>query len=132
MSANFRFLSRLSVIHVYFVQAVTDFLLPTETAVHAEIASCRNRLRDCASCRVFRDRPRVSGSCRDSHQEAQPRGQSQWEAIFSRTVVLGGSKRSQTVSAEAKYDDQSRQEAKIGEKIYALCSFYRKMKSFLC
>ena len=41
---------------------------------------------------------------------------------FSRTVVLEGSKRSQTVSAEAKSERQSRQEAKIGGLVYTMCS----------
>ena len=36
------------------------------------------------------------------------------------TVVLKGSKKSRTVAAEAKYDGQSRQEAKIGEVLYTM------------
>ena len=36
---------------------------------------------------------------------------------FSQTVVSARSKRSQTVSAEAKYDGQSQQEAKIGRLV---------------
>ena len=42
---------------------------------------------------------------------------------FSRTEVLEGSKRSRTVSSEAKYDGQSRQEAKNGGLVYTLCLF---------
>ena len=38
----------------------------------------------------------------------------------SSTAVLAKNKRSRTVSAEAKYDGQSRQEAKIGEYHYIL------------
>ena len=41
---------------------------------------------------------------------------------FSWTVVLAGSKRSCTVSGEAKYDGQSLQEAKISGLVYSLCS----------
>ena len=40
---------------------------------------------------------------------------------FSRTVVLEESKRSRTVSAEAKCDGQSRQEAKISGLVYTQC-----------
>ena len=39
---------------------------------------------------------------------------------FSRTVVLEGSKRSRTVLADAKYDGQSQQEAKIGGVLFTL------------
>ena len=41
---------------------------------------------------------------------------------FLLTVVLEGSKRSQTVSAEAKYDGQSEQEEKTGRLVYTLSS----------
>ena len=39
---------------------------------------------------------------------------------FLRTVVSAGSKGSRTVLAEAKYDRQSLQEAKISEPVYTL------------
>ena len=41
--------------------------------------------------------------------------------LFSKHKVSAGSKRSRTVSAEAKYDGQSLQEAKIGGLVYTLC-----------
>ena len=60
-------------------------------------------------------------SCRDclcdSQQEAKSHGQSVQEAIYQ-AQVSSGSKRSQTVSAEAKYDGQSLQAAKISGHIY--------------
>ena len=37
------------------------------------------------------------------------------------TTVSAGSKRSRTVSAEAKYDGQSLQEGKISGLVYTLC-----------
>ena len=40
---------------------------------------------------------------------------------FSRTVVSAGSKTLRTVLAEAKYDGQSLQEAKISGLVYILC-----------
>ena len=61
-------------------------------------------------------------SCRESRQEAESHGQSLQEAIFLWTVVLAGSKRLQTVSAEAKYDGQSLQEAKLSGLVYTLWS----------
>ena len=73
-----------------------------------------------ASCR---DCPCDSASCRDSRQEAKSHGQSLQEAT--------GSKRSRTVSAEAKYDEQSLQEAKISGLIYTLCSV-EKLLSEVC
>ena len=39
---------------------------------------------------------------------------------FSWIVVSAGSKRSRTVSAEAEYDEQSLQEAKISRLVYTL------------
>ena len=41
-------------------------------------------------------------------------------SYFLSTTVSAGSKRSQAVSAEAKYDGQSLQEAKIGGLVYTL------------
>ena len=70
-----------------------------------------------------------------SVQEAKSRGQSLQEGIFqvkshgqslqedifqAQQEVSAGSKSSQTVSAEAKYDRQSLQEAKIGRLVYTL------------
>ena len=43
-------------------------------------------------------------SCRESGQEAESHGHSLQEAIFSWMVVSAGSRRSRTVSEEAKYD----------------------------
>ena len=45
---------------------------------------------------------------------------------FSWTVVSAGSKRSRTVSADAKYDGQSLQEAKISRLDYTLCTTKQK------
>ena len=69
-------------------------------------------------------------SCRDCPHvillpaEALGRKQSHADSLgrkpFSRTVVSAGSKSSRTVSAEAKYDGQSLQEAKIGGIDYTL------------
>ena len=42
-------------------------------------------------------------------------------SYFSGTVVLAGSKRSQTFLVEAKYDKWSLCQAKIGELVYTLC-----------
>ena len=42
---------------------------------------------------------------------------------FSWTVVSAGSRRSRTVSAEAKYDGQSLQEANISGLVYTLCTY---------
>ena len=68
-----------------------------------------------ASCRIcLHD----SVSCRDSQQEGQSRRQSQQEAIFTDSNPSRESTRSRTVLAEAKYDGQSRQEAKIGGLVY--------------
>ena len=67
-----------------------------------------------ASCR---DRPCDSASCRDSRQEAKSHGQS-LQDDFPSTTVSAGSKRSRTVSAEAKYDGQFLQEARIGGLVY--------------
>ena len=44
-------------------------------------------------------------------------------------VVSAGSKRSRTVSVEANYDGQSRQEAKISGLVYTLC-FIRHQEYF--
>ena len=41
-------------------------------------------------------------------------------SYYSRTVVSTGSKISRTVSVEAKYDGQTRQEAKLGVLVYTL------------
>ena len=46
------------------------------------------------------------------------------------TCSLGMGKKSRTVSAEAKYDGQSLQEAKISGLVYTLCSY--KVKEPLC
>ena len=45
---------------------------------------------------------------------------------FSWTVVSAGSRRSRTVSAEAKYDGQSLQEAKLSGLVYTLCFIINK------
>ena len=45
---------------------------------------------------------------------------------LSWTVVSAGSKRSRTVSAEAKYDGQSLQEAKISGLVYTLCLYCKR------
>ena len=60
-----------------------------------------------------------SASCQDSRQEAESHGQSLQEAIYQAQVSAGG-KRSWTVSAEAKYDGQSLEEAKITGLVYTL------------
>ena len=44
--------------------------------------------------------------------------------FFLQTAVLERSKRSQTVSAEAKYDGQSQHEAKVGGLVYTLWYIY--------
>lgn len=51
-------------------------------------------------------------SCQDTRQEVELQGQSLQEAIFP--IVLAGSKILRTVSAKARYDGQTQQEAKIG------------------
>ena len=104
-SANFRFLQRLSVIFGFHRDCPRS------------LASCRDCCAwEIASCR---DCPCVLASCRDPRQEAESHEQSLQEAIFSWTVVSAGSKRSRTVSAEAKYDGQSLQEAKVSGLVYA-------------
>ena len=47
-----------------------------------------------------------------SRQEAESRRQTRQEAIYH--VVSAGNKRSRTVSTEANYNGQSRQESKTG------------------
>ena len=59
----------------------------------------------------YRDCPYDSASCQDSWQEANHTGSLRRKPFF--VVVSAGSKRSQTVSMEAKYDGQSLQEVKI-------------------
>ena len=71
------------------------------------------------SCRVC---PRDPAFCRDFRHEADSCGQFRQEAIFLQTVVHAGRKRSRTVSAEDKYDEQSRQEVKLGGLVYTLCT----------
>ena len=106
-SANFRFLQRLSVIFGFHRDCPRT------------LASCRDYCpRKMASCR---DCPRDSASCREPRQEAESHGQSLQEAIYHVQKSLAGSKRSRTISAEAKYDGQSLQEAKIGRINYTLC-----------
>ena len=60
-----------------------------------------------------------SASCRDCRQEAKSHGQSAGSFLPS-TTVSAGSKRSQTVSAGAKYDGQSLQEEKISRRAYTM------------
>ena len=105
-STNFRFLQRLS----QRLSAISCFLprLPsTKNGFMPRLLSTKNsflqRLCDLASCRESRIARTVSA---DSH--------------FPWTVVSAGSKRSRTVSVEAKYDGQSLQEAKISGLVYTL------------
>ena len=56
----------------------------------------------------------------ESRQEVISCRQSRQGVIFSRTIVLEGSKRSRTVLADAKYDGQSQQEAKNGGVLFTL------------
>ena len=69
-----------------------------------------------ASCR---DCPCDSASCRDSRQEAKSHGQSLQEAI-SQALKSSRKQEIAEVSAKAKYDVQSLQEAKIGGLVYTL------------
>ena len=50
---------------------------------------------------------------------------------FSWTVVSAGSRRSRTVSAEAEYNGQSLQEAKISGLVYTLCPSGTTFVSYL-
>ena len=69
-------------------------------------------------------RRRASASCRASRQGAQSRGQSRQEAMFCRQLSREETRdRGRTVSAKAKYDGQSRQEAKIGGLVYSQCIY---------
>ena len=67
-----------------------------------------------------RDCPYDSASCRDSRQEAKSHGRSLQEAVSRARKSRQESRESRTVSAEAKYDGQSLQEAKIGGLVYTL------------
>ena len=112
-SANFRFLQRLSVIFSFRRDCPWC------------LASCRDyRPRKMASCR---DCPCDSASCRDcppslgrkqNHTDSLPAVSA--GSYLPSTAVSAGSKRSRTVSAEAKYDGQFLQEAKISGLVYTL------------
>ena len=95
-------------------------------------ASCR----DCPSYKASAETVRDLVSCRDYVHEkwlpaetvrvillpAETAG-----SYLPGTTVSAGSKRSRTVSAEAKYDGQSLQEAKIGGLVYTLGSIHTKV-----
>ena len=104
---------------------VRQFLLPAETVrniwlpprlsaiscflprlLFAKMSSCRDRLRECVS---YRDCPRDCASCQESRQEAESREQSREETIYHVQQS-----RQKAGDCDAKYDGQSRQEAKIG------------------
>ena len=51
-------------------------------------------------------------------------------SLFSWTVVSAGSKRSRTVSVEAKYDGHSLQESKLSGLVYTLCNHDRENTDF--
>ena len=85
---------------------VRELLLPAETTVLEEWLPAET--------------VRVTASCWESRQEAESCWQSLQEAIYRCTEVPTGSKSSRTVSAEARYDVQSLQEAKIGGIDYTL------------
>ena len=102
-SANFRFLQRLYVIFG-FRWDCPQSLASCRDGCAWEIAFCRDSPCDLASCWVSADSRITRTVSAGSH--------------FSWTVVSAGSKRSRRVSAEAKYDGQSLQEAKISGLVY--------------
>ena len=68
-----------------------------------------------SSCRVY---PRDSASWKHNHADSLS------SKPFLRTVVSTVSKRSRPVSAEAKFDGQSQQEANLGELVYTLSGLF--------
>lgn len=97
---------------------VSQFLLPSETVVIIRFR------RDCPRSPAFfrnyspqkkafcRDFPHDSASCRETRQEAESRGQTRQKPIHHACIVVSeGSRKSWTVSEEANYDGQYRQEA---------------------
>ena len=75
-------------------KTVCDLLLPAQTAVRDK--------------QLPAETVHIISSCRDSLQETIMRTVSEG-SCFSQTAVLEGSKRSRTVSEEAKYNRQSQQ-----------------------
>ncbi|MEW8548802.1 MAG: hypothetical protein AB2693_35330 [Candidatus Thiodiazotropha sp.] len=91
------------------VETVREFLLPAETTAHDEwlpVETVRVILLPAET--LDRKQNHTSTISAGSH--------------FTRTVVSAGSKSSRTVSAEAKIDGESLQEAKFGGLVYTLCT----------
>ena len=99
---------------------VRQLSLPAETVHHIWLhGDCPQSLASCRdSC------AREIASCGDCPCDLGSRitGTVSAGSHFSWTVISAVSKRSCTVSAEAKYDRQSLQEAKISGLVYTLCT----------
>ena len=87
-------------------ETVRDLLLPAETVVLGKWLPAE-------TVRVIK-LPAESLGRKQNHTDSLCRSQFSW------TVVSAGSRRSRTVSAEAKYDGQSLQEAKTSGLVYTL------------
>ena len=87
-------------------ETVRDLLLPVETTVH-------EKWRPAETVRVIL-LPAEILDRKQNHTDSLCRN------LLPSTTVLAGSKRSRTVSAEAKNDGQSQQEAKSSGLVYTL------------